>query len=97
MAGVPLDLDQLKAPTCAIVQLKTQMPGVVHQVVLRPDKISRAGFIRLGDTPGDEASCWVHADNLLVMELLGEAIRNQDGSWTFTRLVWDGKGLREAA
>jgi hypothetical protein len=69
--GVPLDLDQLKVPTVAIVHLATQQPGSLQQVTLRPDKVSKAKFIRLGETQGDEALCWIHPQNVLVMEILG--------------------------
>lgn len=69
--GVELDLSQLKVPTNAIVHLATQAPGSLQQVTLRPDKVSKGGFIRLGETQGDEALCWVHPKNVLVMEILG--------------------------
>ncbi len=79
--GVILDLGQLKVPTVAIVHLATQPPGTLQQVTLRPDKVTKANFIRLGETPGDEALCWIHPDNVMVMEILGQAVapRAEDG------------------
>lgn len=71
VGGIPLDLAQLKVPTCAVVQLATQPPGVLQQVTLRPDKVSKQKLIRLGETPGDEALCWIHPKNVLVVEILG--------------------------
>ncbi len=76
MNGVPLDLEQFgKAGVaiCAIVKLATQPTGVLQQVVLRPDKVSRGGLIRLGQTRGDEANCWIHSDCVQVVEILGRA------------------------
>ena len=69
--GLLLDIKQLKKNTVAIVHLATQPPGTLQQVTLRPDKVSRAGFLRLGETQGDEAMCWIHPDNVMVMEILG--------------------------
>lgn len=69
--GVELDLKQLEKNTVAIVHLATQPPGTLQQVTLRPGKVSRGGFIRLGETQGDEAMCWIHPMNVRVMEILG--------------------------
>jgi hypothetical protein len=71
--GILLDLEQLKKPTVAIIHLATQPPGTLQQVTLRPDKVSKGGFIYLGDTPNDQAMCWVHPNNVMVMEILGMA------------------------
>lgn len=48
------------------------------QVTLREDSISAEGYIRLGYTPGDEANCWIHPRNVLIVEVLGKA-RTEDG------------------
>ena len=71
---LPFDLEQFRranVPICAIVKLATQPPGVLQQVTLRPDKVSRAGLIRLGETPGDEALCWIAPEHIGVVEILG--------------------------
>lgn len=70
-----VDLDQLQKQDknfVCVVQLATQPGGVLHTVTLRPDKINN-GFIRLGDTPGDEAFGWQHPDNITVCAILGTA------------------------
>lgn len=83
LAGaVPLDLSQLKVATCAVVKLGTQPAGVLQQVVLRPDKVSRGGLIRLGDTVGDEAVGWLHPASVLVVEILGHATAIADDKVT---------------
>ena len=62
------------APTLCVVQLRHQAPGVIHQVVIDPDKI-KDGLIRLGDWPGDEAVGWQHVENITVLVILGLAER----------------------
>lgn len=59
-------------PIVAVVQLATQPKGVIHQVILRPDKV-KGGLIRLGETPGDEANGWVFLGSIDVIEILGDA------------------------
>ena len=61
-------------PTCCVVQLRHQAPGVIHQVVLDPLKM-KDGLIRLGDWPGDEACGWQHLENVVVLTILGTAER----------------------
>ncbi len=89
-----LDLSKLDQSYFCVVQLKTQQIGVIHQVVLRPDKVM-AGLIRLGETQGmDEISGWQNPDNIQVLTILGtakeEEILNQDDEptgqtkWTVT-------------
>lgn len=85
--GVTLDIEQLRSAgiaITAIVKLATQPPNVYQQVTLRPDKISPRGFIRLGETPGDEALCWIRPEHILVCEILGHATQSADGKWTVT-------------
>lgn len=72
MRGPTLNLDELKRPICAVVKLATQPAGVLQQVTLRPDKVSEGGLIRLGETRGDEARCWISPENVVVVEVLGE-------------------------
>ena len=57
-------------PTLCVVQLRHQAPGVIHQVVLDPQKM-RDGLIRLGEWPGDEAHGWQHMENVCVLTVLG--------------------------
>lgn len=64
----------LKEPTLCVVQLKHQTPGVVHQVVLDPQKM-KDGLIRLGEWPGDEANGWQLMDNIVVLAILGTVER----------------------
>lgn len=83
------DLDQ--AYFCAI-QLRTQPPGVLHSVVLRPDKVKKTlrqcsmghlhegDVIVLGETPGDQAAGWQYPENIFVVAVLGAAIE-KDGKW----------------
>ncbi len=92
-AGVPLDLEQLRSAgiaICAIVELAIEPPRPdfegnklrpLQQVVLRPDKISPQGLIRLGETPGDEANCWTRPEHVNVIEILGEAVQDASGKW----------------
>ena len=61
-------------PTCCVVQLRHQAPGVIHQVVLDPAKM-KDGLIRLGEWPGDEAHGWQHLENVTVLTILGTATR----------------------
>lgn len=70
-------------PILAVVQLATQQPGVLHQVTLRPDKVT-GDIIRLGETPGDEANGWIRLGDILVIANLGKAVKPEiDGQpWT---------------
>lgn len=64
-------------PVCAVVQLKHQAPGVVHQVVLDPAKVKGA-LIRLGEWPGDEAFGWQYLSNVTIVVPLGYATRDEN-------------------
>lgn len=87
-----LDIDQLDQPTYCIVQLRHQPPGVLHSVILRPDKISqtmrqcsmghyhRSAIIVLGESPGDQAMGWQYPENIHIVAILGKAIET-DGQW----------------
>lgn len=82
-----LNLEELDKPYVAVIQLRTQPSGVIHQVVLRPDKVKTTGrretdaVIRLGETPADEASGWVSPQNIYVVAVLGEAVEVENGKW----------------
>lgn len=73
-------IDRIEQPIMAIVHLMTQPQGVLHQVTIRKDKISPKGMIRFGETPGDEASCWIDPEYVTVVEVLGTATE-KDGRW----------------
>jgi len=87
-----LNVEDLDQPYYCIVQLKHQPPGVLHSVILRPDKISqtmrqcsmghyhRSAVIVLGESPGDQAQGWQYPENIYVVSILGKAIET-DGKW----------------
>lgn len=64
------------------------------QFVLRPDKFTELGYLRLGETPGDEANCWINPDNIHIVEVLGTA-HHIDGKWEVHALV--AEDIRAAA
>ncbi len=68
-------------PIVAVVQLTTQPPNVLQQVTLRPDKV-KGDLIRLGETPGDEANCWIRLGDVTVVTVLGKAVEVKDGQTT---------------
>ena len=73
-----LNLEDLDKDYVAIVQLRTQSPGVIHQAALRQDKI-HDGLIRLGETPGvDEVSGWQYPQNIAVIAILGTLHKTKD-------------------
>lgn len=76
-----IDLAALDRPLVCIVKLATQPPNVLQQVMLRPDKVSAHGYIRLGETEGDEAYCWIKPENVLVCDVLGEGFQDDKGKW----------------
>ena len=95
----PLNLEQLEEPTVAVVQLRTQPPGVIHQVMLRPDKVKqtmrqcslghahRSAVIMVGETQGDQASGWQFPENVLVVAVLGKGVCQGDAASQET--PWD--------
>ncbi len=88
----PLDVTAIDRPYYCLVQLRTQPPGVLHVVTLRPDKIKtttrlcsmghahESAVIVLGDTPGDQAVGWQYPENIHVVAVLGVAVE-KDGHW----------------
>ena len=67
-----LNLEQLDRPYCCVVQLRTQPPGVIHQVILNPEKV-KGNLIRLGETKGDELNGWQFPTSIDVLTILGVA------------------------
>lgn len=75
----------MKAPTqavVAVVQMRTQPLGVIHQVTIRPDKVKQSEkdipLIRLGETPGDEYNGWMYLEAIEVVCVLGKAVQTGD-------------------
>ncbi len=64
----------LTEPLCCVVQLRTQPQGVIHQVILDPDKRHKS-LIRLGEWPGDEILGWQHMHNIVIHAVLGRVER----------------------
>ena len=62
----------------AVVQVGTQPPGVLHQVILSPDKVKDGLLIRLGDFPGDEYTGWQFLRNVAVVQVLGKAVYDEE-------------------
>jgi hypothetical protein len=90
-----LDLGKLDKPMCCVVELAIEPPrpdfGMnmirpLQQVTLRPDKVSSHGLIRLGETQGDEANCWIRPEHIKVVEILGSA-SEANGNWEVTPLA----------
>ena len=87
-----LDVEQLDQPYYCVVQIRHQPPGVLHSVILRPDKITqtmrqcsmghyhRSQVIVIGESPGDQAQGWQYPDNIYVVAILGIAVEN-NGKW----------------
>ena len=87
-----LNVEELDQPYFCVVQLRHQQPGVLHSVILRPDKIRqtmrqcsmghhhKSAVIVLGETPGDQAAGWQYPENIYVVAVLGNAVE-KDGKW----------------
>lgn len=72
----------METPTQAIVaviQSRTQPPGVLQQVTIRPDKV-KDQIIRLGETIADEYNGWLRLEDITIMTVLGKAVE-EDGKW----------------
>lgn len=81
VAIVALPLNGIYPPLDATMQTKPeQMVRPLQQVTLRPDKLSTLGYLRLGETPNDEANCWIHPENVLIVEVLGKGVE-YSGTW----------------
>ena len=76
----PLNLEDLDRPYVCVVQHFSQPTGVIHQVTLRPDKISN-GLIRIGETQGDELVGWNYPENFLIINVLGVGREGIGGKW----------------
>ena len=81
-----LSLSELDTNYHCIIQLLTQPRGVIHQVMLRPDKIKN-DLIRLGETPGDEAAGWQYPQNIVILAILGTGKEEHDKTWTVEPLI----------
>ena len=93
-----LKVEDLDQPYYCIVQLRHQPPGVLHSVILRPDKINqtmrqcsmghfhRSAVIVLGESPGDQATGWQYPENIHVVAVLGKAYE-EEGKWKCDPLV----------
>jgi hypothetical protein len=68
---------QIDRPVVAVVQLATQHPGVIHQVILHPGKV-KDNMIRLGEFPADEVHGWVFLSNLAIVSILGDAVYDEE-------------------
>ena len=71
-------IEDLDRAYVVVVQLATQSKNVIHQVTLRPDKVHRSvpsPLIRLGETLGDEAAGWQYPENIIIVGILGHAVR----------------------
>jgi len=73
-------LADVECAITAVVHLSTQPPHVLQQVTLRPEKCA-AGLIRLGETPGDEALCWIALEHVEIVHVLGRAIEVSKTEW----------------
>ena len=88
-----LNLEDLDKDYVAIVQLRTQAPGVIHQVALRPEKIL-GEYIRLGETPGvDELTGWQAPKNIMVLAVIGtlHEVKDSAGKQTGWTTKPDGR------
>ena len=87
-----LQLAELDKPYFCVVQLRHQQPGVLHSVILRPDKVKHtlrqcsmghyhdSEIIVLGESLGDQAAGWQYPENIYVVAVLGVAVE-KDGKW----------------
>lgn len=87
-----LNLDNLDQAYFVVVQLRHQSPGVLHSVILRPDKVKptmrpcsmghthKSAVIVMGESPGDQAAGWQYPENVYVVAVLGTA-HETDGKW----------------
>ena len=94
----PLNLEALDQPYYAVIQLRHQQPGVLHAVILRPDKVKQtmrqcsmghfheSAVIVFGESPGDQAAGWQYPENVYVVAFLGVAVE-KDGKWECEPLV----------
>lgn len=87
-----LTVKDIDRPYFCVVQLRHQPPGVLHSVILRPDKIKEtmrqcsmghlheSTIIVLGESSGDQAAGWQYPENIYVVAILGVAVE-KDGKW----------------
>ena len=87
-----LNLDTLGQPYFVVVQLRHQPAGVLHAVILRPDKMKqtmrqcsmghshKSAVIVFGESPGDQAAGWQYPENVYIVAVLGAAVE-EGGKW----------------
>ena len=87
-----LDIQAIDQPYFVIVQLRHQPAGVLHAVILRPDKVKqtmrqcsmghahKSAVIVFGESPGDQAAGWQYPENVYIVAVLGAA-HEEDGKW----------------
>ena len=80
VAIIVLPLNGMYPPLGATAQTTPQeMILPLQQVTLRPDKYTEGGLIRLGETPNDEANCWIDPRNVEIVEVLGRMVASDKG------------------
>jgi hypothetical protein len=73
LAEGQLHIERLDRDYLCIVHVAGQMPGVLHQVAIRRDKVN-GELIRLGETPNDEFIGWRFAADVQIIAILGELV-----------------------
>ena len=81
----PLNVEDIDRAYFVIVQLRHQPAGVLHSVILRPDKVKqtmrqcsmghshKSAVIVFGESAGDQAAGWQYPENVYVVAVLGIA------------------------
>ena len=67
-------------PILAVIHLAIDLPQVLRQVTIRPDKL-KGDLLRLGETQGDEATGWIRLGDIELIAKLGRAIELHDKTW----------------
>lgn len=87
-----LNIEDIDKPYLCTVQMRHQTSGVLHQVILRPDKIKTtkrqcsmghfhdSAIIVLGESLGDQVTGWQYPENIYVVSVLGVAME-VNGKW----------------
>lgn len=81
-------VDEINEKVVAIVSFgipdtKAIRPGMFYQVTIDPEFITRGGFIRFGNTRGDEIIGWNVAKNIYVAEIIGEWKEAEEPEFNF--------------
>lgn len=77
-------MDKPEKPVVALVRILngTQHPALRFQVTLKPEQV-REGYIRFGNTPGDELVGWWLLEDIVLAKVLGEPSADGKG-WVST-------------